>query len=374
MASRQVNIMVVSFTGDTGLTDYSASLCRELSKLTTVELVTAQSFDEQKYQASYPITKLFRRTRQFPVDIFRFVAHVLRTRPKVLLFQSWMKSAALELPLVLLFRVVGIRVVLTVHDLLPHHPRPWSRLECALYYKTFNALVVHSQKQLAGLHDMGVYRSTLVVPHGVYDIFNTKDLGQPAARACFPAIAAGDFVVLFFGYLDERKGVMDYIEAARQLQHRPEIKFVLAGKPDSRAAVVNALSLAKQLPNTVVADHMIDHEEVQNYFAACDAVALPYREGTTSGVMKLAMAFGKPVICTDVGDFSESVAVWSGLLIANTELPNSLVRGVEKMYAERAAFIGQTHHLVQDLQWDTIAEKYARHALSITKNNEVGVS
>ena len=374
MASRKVDIMVVTFTGDTGLTDYSASLCRELSKLAAVELVTAQSFDEKKYQANYSVIKLFRRTRQFPIDVFKFVAHVLRTRPKVVLFQSWMKSAALEIPLVLLFRAVGIRVVLTVHDLLPHRPRPWSQLECALYYKCFNALVVHSQKQLAGLHDMGVDRSTLVVPHGVYDIFNTKNLRQTEARACFPTIAVGDFVVLFFGYLDERKGVVDFIAAAKQLQHIPAIKFVLAGKPDSRAAVVDALTIAKALPNTVVADHMIDHEDVQNYFAACDAVALPYREGTTSGVMKLAMAFGKPVICTDVGDFSESVAMWSGLLIASTELPNSLVRGVEKMYAERAAFTGQTHHLVQDLQWDNIAEKYARHVLSTTENNEMGVS
>jgi glycosyltransferase involved in cell wall biosynthesis len=124
----------------------------------------------------------------------------------------------------------------------------------------------------------------------------------------------------------------------------------------------------------VVADHLIAHEEVQKYFAACDVVALPYREGTTSGVMKLAMAFGKPVICTDVGDFSESVAVWSGLIVSKTELPGSLVRGVEKMYADRTAFAGQTHHLGQDLQWDNIAEKYARHALSITKTSEVGVS
>jgi glycosyltransferase involved in cell wall biosynthesis len=90
--------------------------------------------------------------------------------------------------------------------------------------------------------------------------------------------------------------------------------------------------------------------------------------------MKIAMAFGKPVICTDVGDFSESVALWSGLLISNTELPGSLVSGIEKMYAERTTFNGQTHHLVQDIQWNTIAEKYARHALAIVKNKDLGVS
>lgn len=363
MEVNRADIMVVSFTGDTGLADYSASLCRELCKLVSVELVTAKSFDEQKYKATYSVTKLFRQTRQFPIDVVRFVTHVLRKRPRVVLFQSWMKSAALELPLVLLFRAMGIRVVLTVHDLLPHFPKPWSRWECTMYYRAFNALVVHSQKQLTELHTMGVHGNTLVVPHGVYDIFNTKHLSQQAARAFFPTLGADDFVILFFGYLDERKGVLDFIDAAKQLQN--QYKFVLAGKPESRAAVAKAIQIAKQLPNTVVSDHLIPHDDVQTYFAACDVVALPYHEGTTSGVMKLAMAFGKPVICTEVGDFSESLAMWSGTLIQSVGLPNSLCQGLQQMYAERAAYQGQTQTLAQDIQWKSIAEKYAVHALDV---------
>ncbi len=363
MSASQVDIMVVSFTGDTGLTDYSASLCRELSKLASVELVTAQSFDEHKYRVSYPITKLFRRTRQFPLDIWKFVAHVIRTKPRAVLFQSWMKSPALELPLVLLFRALGMRVILTVHDLLPHYPKPWSRMECALYYRAFNALVVHSQKQLDGLHALGVRRSTLVVPHGVYDIFNTQHLCQADARPYFPTLSADDFTVLFFGHLDERKGLVDFLAAAALLQSHKNLKFVVAGRADGRVNTVQALAAGKLLPNTVIDDHMIAHKEVQHYFAACDVVALPYREGTTSGVMKLAMAFGKPVICTDVGDFSESVAMWSGLLIDRTELPKSLAEGLLQMKDNFSAFEKRTNSLAQDIQWDAIAKKYATHAL-----------
>jgi glycosyltransferase involved in cell wall biosynthesis len=363
MSANKVDIMVVSFTGDTGLTDYSASLCRELSKLAAVELVTAKSFDEHKYQATYPIKKLFRRTRQFPVDVFKFIAHVLRTRPKVVLFQSWLKSPALELPLVVVFRALGIRVILTVHDLLPHYPKPWSKLECALYYRAFNRLIVHSQKQLDGLHAMGVHRNTLVVPHGIYDIFNTLNLSRSDAIASFPTLAVDDFVVLFFGHLDERKGVVDFVAAAAQMKkEHSDLRFVIAGKPDGRSNTAKALATGKLLPNMLIHDYLIAHEDVQRYFAACDAVALPYREGTTSGVVKLAMAFKKPVICTDVGDFSESIAMWSGLLIDGDNLPTSLVQGVRKMRSEQAFYSDRTHLQAQDIEWKSIAKKYAAHA------------
>lgn len=364
MAATNMDIMVVSFTGDTGLTDYSASLCRELSKLAVVELVTAQSFDEKKYHASYSVAKLFRRTRQFPIDVFKFVTHVLRARPKVVLFQSWMKSPALELPLVLMLRALGIHVVLTVHDLLPHYPKPWSKLECVLYYRACNALIVHSQKQLDGLHAMGVHRNTLVVPHGIYDIFNTRNLSKSDARGSLPTLAPDNFVVLFFGHLDERKGIVDFVAAAAQLlQERSDLRLVIAGKPDGRPNTTKALAEGKLLPNMLIHDHAIAHEDVQRYFAACDAVALPYREGTTSGVMKLAMAFKKPVICTDVGDFSESLAIWPGLLIDANNLPNSLVEGVKKMSFEHALYLDRTNSQAQEIEWHSIAKKYAAHAL-----------
>lgn len=363
MAAKKVDIMVVSFTGDTGLTDYSASLCRELCKLASVELVTAQSFDEKKYQVRYPVVKIFRRTRQFPIDIFKFAAHVLRTRPKVVLFQSWMKSAALELPLVLLFKAFRIRTALTIHDLLPHYPKPWSQLMCAAYYRAFESLVVHSHRQLEGLKEMRVAQVPLVVPHGVYDIFNTRNLTRAQGRSTFPNVKDSDFLVLFFGNLDERKGLVAYIQAAQLLAADESIKFVVAGKSDGRSAVTAALGEGRLLGNTLIRDTSVPHDEVQNYFSACDVVALPYLEGTTSGVFKLAMAFGKPVICTDIGDFAESVETWSGSVISQNNLSLALAAGIQEMKCKYEDYLRRTGNLSRDMQWDAIAKKYANHLL-----------
>lgn len=363
-ATHDLDVMVVSFTGDSGLTDYSVSLCRELGKLGRIELVTAQSFDEAKYRVNFPVLKLFRRTRHYPLDFWRFAAYVIRRRPRVLLLQSWLKWPVLELPWVVLFRALGIRMALTVHDLLPHYPKPWSKTELRLYYRQFDRLIVHSHRQYEGLASMGVSTPCLVVPHGVYDIFNTQNLDLSTGRKFFPELRESDFVVLFFGHLDERKGLFDFLRAAELLEESaPHIRFVVAGKPEAREAVRMALVAARARPNVLVHDHLIPHEEVQRFFAACDVVALPYREGTTSGVMKLAMAFRRPVVCTNVGDFAEALEMWPGLLVDQRRLPESLVEKVRQARDERADLAARTTLQSEDIQWTNIASKYMEYIL-----------
>jgi glycosyltransferase involved in cell wall biosynthesis len=347
--------MVVSFTGDSGLTDYTISLCRELSKLADVEFVTAGSLGARKQLLPCRVTMLFRRTRHYPIDIWRFLRHVLAQRPQTLWFQSWLKFPLLEWPMVGLLKRWGMFTVLTVHDLLPHYPRPWSRWVLARYYNAFDRLIVHSEVQLAGLRAMGVQRPCLVVPHGVYDIFNTRQLSRSVARRALPELRADAMVVLFFGHLDERKGVADFLAAARRLRGVPNIQFLLAGQSDGRPEVERALELAKADGCAVVHDQRVAHDDVQNYFAATDLVALPYHEGTTSGVMKLALAFQRPVVCTDVGDFKETLLNWPGIQIDRHRLPASLVEGVLAAQAQLPALMSGTENLSRHMQWDHIA-------------------
>ena len=48
--------------------------------------------------------------------------------------------------------------------------------------------------------------------------------------------------------------------------------------------------------------------ELPAYFARADLVVLPYREIDQSGVLFTALAFGKPLLLSDVGGFPEVAA------------------------------------------------------------------
>lgn len=354
----KASVAVVCFTGNSGLTDYSVSLLREFAPVGSAMLVTADSFDEAKYISEFPVHKIFRRTRHYPVDIFRFILFILRSRPGLLIFQSSLKVAFLDALAVRFLQLFGIVSIITIHDLLPHYPRPWSVAEMKFFYPSFKGAVVHSKRQADGLRALGVDLPTLIVPHGVYDLFNTRKLNRAEARVELPEIGQDKFVALFFGFLDHRKGISEFVDAALQLSGSPDFQFVIAGQAEQKQTVQASLDQARAAGNVVVHDFAIPHDDVQRYFAACDIVVLPYLEGTTSGVLKLAMAFGKPIVCTDIGDFPETLENWPGLMVDRNRLVDDLVA---KLVIARDGgdnlFAKGTQH-AEDLRWDRIAAQY----------------
>ena len=104
-----MKIEIVCFTGDSGLTDYSVSLGRALARLATVSLVTAASLPARFDHFGFVVRRLFRRSRHYPIDIWRFLFHVLRTRPDWLVFQGPLKFAFVDGLVVRLLRLSGLR-------------------------------------------------------------------------------------------------------------------------------------------------------------------------------------------------------------------------------------------------------------------------
>ncbi|MBN8767503.1 MAG: glycosyltransferase family 4 protein [Thiobacillus sp.] len=355
-----MKISVVCFTGNTGLTHYSASLARALAGHHDVEFITATDYELQEFTKNIRLTTLFRRTRHYPVDIFRFVRHILHSRPDVVLIQSWLKYPALEGTIVGLFGLFGIHTALTIHDVLPHYPRPWSRWLHAWFYRRFDRLIVHSERAASDLKALGVDTPCLVVPHGAYDIFNTLGLSRSEARKAFPTIAEKDFVVLFFGFLGERKGIMEFLDVADRLAGQGSVKFMVAGKPESKAFIRAALDKLRDRPNLIIHDRSIPFAEVQHYFSACDLVALPYTEGSTSGVLKLAMAFSKPVLWTDVGDFPEAMKSWTGVQVDKNRLHHDLGEKVLWAHEHSLELLEKISGLAEEFSWMAIAGRYSK--------------
>lgn len=363
----KLRVFVVSFTGNSGLTDYSVMLCRELHKLCDVTFITADSFDPQKYGVDIKHLAVFRRTRHFPIDLFKFIWLVLRQKPDIVLFQSWLKYPIIESFVVRIFRLFGIKTALTIHDLLPHYPRPWSKTELRWYYRGFDRLIVHSDRASQGLSKMGISVQPLMVPHGVYEIFNIHKLSRSDAQAFFAPVRPTDFVVLFFGFVETRKGIFEFLKASQKLSDDQSIKFLIAGKntlkPDDRLDFDRYRSNA----NLVIHDESIPFEHVQRYFALADAVVTPYLEGTTSGILKLAMAFNKPIISTDIGDFKETLEDWPGILIdsSSDSIANGLAAGIQNMRDQYQAFIGDNKiKNATKYQWPHITTQYFQYLQS----------
>ena len=103
---------------------------------------------------------------------------------------------------------------------------------------------------------------------------------------------------------------------------------------------------------------------------ASDVVALPYREGTTSGVLKLAIAFGVPVVATRVGDLPEEVPTGGGILFdAGDGLADRLQNALTTIRLDHDAFAEVMRDAASRSDWAPIASAYANFLLSDGKDN-----
>jgi glycosyltransferase involved in cell wall biosynthesis len=113
-----------------------------------------------------------------------------------------------------------------------------------------------------------------------------------------------DIRFLFMGRLGQRKGVYDILESARQIR-ADNVKINLYG--DGEAEAIQAKVRQCNIGDKVAVCGWIDGHQKDETFRQADVLLLPsYHEGLPISVLE-AMAYGLPVVATDVGGISEAV-------------------------------------------------------------------
>jgi glycosyltransferase involved in cell wall biosynthesis len=258
--------------------------------------------------------------------------------------------------LVVLSKLCGRRVVITVHDVESFSPVAASQTAVGRVYRLADRLIVHNQVSKSELVErLGVPSARIAtIPSGNY----MDDVREP----CDPAIAKhamgiGDShkVILFFGQIKEAKGLDILIEAIPEVARAvPEITLLIAGRPwktdfSPYEALIDRLGIRDRCTLHI---RYIPNEELGHYFAAADVVVLPYRRIYQSGVILLAMSYGTAVVVSDIPGMTEMV----------TDGQNGYVfaRGSKDSLAER---------LIKVLQDDQGRGAVAKQALEYVRHN-----
>jgi glycosyltransferase involved in cell wall biosynthesis len=116
-----------------------------------------------------------------------------------------------------------------------------------------------------------------------------------------PPLQTDKPVVLCFGLMRPYKGIDVLLEAWREVD---DAELWIAGMPRMDISPLRAAAP----PNVRFVPRFITDDELPGYFQAADLVVLPYREIDQSGVLFTALAFGKPLLLSDVGGFPEIAA------------------------------------------------------------------
>ena len=205
----------------------------------------------------------------------------------------------LDLLMAITLRILGSRLLVVVHDADPHPGdgfpgQMWlQRLLCRNAHG-LAALCRHVATRLRQQGLAGTRRRPLILfehPPLAFDL-------PPTERA------DGRRRLLCFGRLLSYKGLDLLADAIASLPTDNSLQVRVVGHGPETAA----LTALRALPHVTVENRWVPETEIGALLAWSDALILPYREASQSGVAAAALAAGRPVIATRVGGLREQLS------------------------------------------------------------------
>ncbi len=253
-----------------------------------------------------------RRVLKFAEAMINLVALTLRfalTPPDVVHVQ-YLPMLKWRLPLDFWFleycRRRGAKIVLTVHDLMPHDTANTHRQTFFRLYGMVDKIICHSDHIKNELHQQFEVpiRKITVIPHGplFYDIPSQED--KILDVLC---VDRDSVIVLWQGIIFPYKGVDLLLEAWQRVEADGlDATLIIAGTgaPDLLNQIEGQV---EQLGLKRVKLHFrfISTEELVQLYRAADIVVYPYRAITTSGALATGLALNKTIVASNLQVFRE---------------------------------------------------------------------
>lgn len=213
-------------------------------------------------------------------------------------------ATAYFITLLIIIKLLGYKLIWTVHNITPHEKQfiddVWVRIFLS---KLCHAKIVHSKSTINEMKNLGLdTKNSYVIPIGNYiDVYENK-VSRNYARKHFK-FNEKDTVFLFFGRIDQYKGLIDLLDVFEKLiRQNKHIKLLIGGKCSNEGLQKTLNNYKNKLKiNIRIYKNYIKDEDAQYFFNSADVAVYPFKEVTTSSSVILASSFSKPVICPRLG-------------------------------------------------------------------------
>jgi len=365
------------------LSEYSKYLVGELANSPKIDTiyVLADVADGRKNKIwETPKVQVIRTWKpDNALSILALVPKILKLKPSIVHlnvhFQSFGRSRIANftgLSLALLLRLLGLKVVATVHNLgekvdltkVKIKPSMINRIGIAVATKAIlsaNRVVVTVNSYVKHLKRKHRYNRAVYIRHGTTlkrNAGNTS-VDPPEKR------------ILIFGHMAPHKGLPIMLKAFKELlKERSDVKLIIAGSnhPNFPGYIERFKNV--QIPNVEFLDY-IPEENLEDLFISSDVVVLPYLTATgTSGVFHIACGFGKPVIASDLPEIRELIAEGASAVLVPPGNSSALKEAVKNLLEdpEKCLEMGQKNLAYASREtWDKIAKDYEEVYLNLNE-------
>jgi len=234
--------------------------------------------------------------------------------------------------------------VLTMHNVIRRPTVDPAILE------RMDAVIVHTRR---GADLLGGGPNVHVIPHGAFEHL-TRQADERPLPSDLAAVEAP--VVLCLGVVRDYKGVDVLAEAMRDV---PDAELWVVGRPLG----VSMERLHRLAPpgRTRFVERYVSDAELPALLRRADVLALPHRSVDVSGVLFAGLAFGKPMVLSDVGGFSELAREHGFGRLVPPGAPDALAAALRDLLADPAERTrlaeGALAAARGPFSWDRIAEQ-----------------
>lgn len=176
----------------------------------------------------------------------------------------------------------------------------------------------------------------IVTVHNGIDIKRFAE-AKPIDRAVL-GMSKDDFIVFFSGRLTKEKGILELIQAIKQIKTIPNLKLIIAGasfygKDSPQTPYIQELQReAETIKEQVVFTGFVDYSDMPSYLKVADVAVVPSLWEEPFGLTVLeAMAAGLPLVATRCGGIPE-VCEGVSLLIERENICQNIVQAITHLY------------------------------------------
>jgi glycosyltransferase involved in cell wall biosynthesis len=143
---------------------------------------------------------------------------------------------------------------------------------------------------------------------------------------------------LFFGTIRPYKGLEHLVQAFDLLDDdlASSMRLTVVGETwEGWTAPLSLIESSPRRDRITLVNRYVHDDEVAGFFAAADAVALPYTRSSASGPLHIAMAAGLPIVLTDVGGLRTAAQGYAGVSWVPPADPEALRDALVEVLARR---------------------------------------
>jgi len=297
-----------------------------------------------------------------PFSYVRTALRINKLKPDVIIFQWVHPYFAPAYWTICKFLSKKIKIIFLCHNILPHEKFPMEKLLTKTALRKANAYMVMSETEEREIKNL---LGECLVKRFYLPVFNLLSTRPEVTKHIMRrelGLSDTDYVLLFFGYVRDYKGLRVLLEAYPEVAKSiPETVLIVAGEfnTSEKNEYVGLIDTASIRGGRIitVGDYVPD-ADVEKYFTACDVVVLPYISATQSAVVPTAYMFERPVITTDVGGLPEVVIDEKTGYIVPPGDSNALARAVIKFNEHMGdpRFSENIRVEVEKYSWDRLVD------------------